>query len=131
MNFPESDLAAMAAAKEVDVETRSPSGDARRTIIWIVERDGDVFVRSYRGPRGKWYREALADPEVAIHVDGRRVAARAVPATDPESVEACSEGLRAKYPRSRSLDAMLIPDVLPTTLRIEAAGAPVKTGGRG
>ena len=72
MRFAESDLAAMAAAKEVDIETRSPAGEAHRTIIWIVEREGTVYVRSYRGPRGRWFREAVADPEVAIHVDGRR-----------------------------------------------------------
>ncbi len=118
MRFEESDLAAMAAAQEVDIETRSEAGEAHRTVIWIVERDGDVFIRSYLGPRGRWYREALADPDVAIHVDGRRVAARAVPATDPASVEACSEGLRAKYPRSQSLRAMLVDDVLTTTLKL-------------
>ncbi len=121
MRFAESDLAAMAAAKEVDIETRSPAGEAHRTIIWIVEREGTVYVRSYRGPRGRWFREAVADPEVAIHVDGRRVPARAVTATDPASVEACSEGLRAKYPRSQSLRAMLIDDVLPTTLKLVPA----------
>ena len=121
MSFEESDLAAMAAAKEVDIETRSKAGKAHRTIIWIVERDGAIYVRSYRGPSGRWYREAVADPEVAVHVHGRRVAARAVPATDPTSVEACSEGLRAKYRRSQSLQAMLVDDVLPTTLKLEPA----------
>ena len=121
MTFPESDLAAIATAKEVDIETRSTAGVTHRTIIWIVERDGAVYVRSYKGLDGRWYREALADPGVAIHVDGRRVAARAVPATDPASVEACSEGLRAKYRRSASLDAMLVDDVLPTTLRLVPA----------
>ena len=121
MRFEESDLAAMAAAKEVDIETRSATGEAHRTIIWIVERDGTIYIRSYRGPSGRWYREALADPEVAVHVDGRRVPARAVPATDPDSVAACSEGLRAKYPRSQSLRAMLVDDVLPTTLKLVPA----------
>ncbi len=121
MSFEESDLAAIAAAKEVDIETRSPAGDAHRTIIWIVERDGAIYVRSYRGSRGRWYREAVADPEVAVHVEGRRVAARALPATDPASVEACSEGLRAKYRRSQSLQAMLVDDVLPTTLKLVPA----------
>jgi hypothetical protein len=121
VRFPESDLAAMAAAEEVDIETRSSAGEAHRAIIWIVAQEGDVYVRSYRGPRGRWYREALADPEVAVHVDGRRIPATAVPATDPTSVEACSEGLRAKYPRSQSLAAMLIPEVLPTTLKLVPA----------
>ena len=111
----------MGAAEEVDIETRSPSGDPRRTTIWIVERAGDVYVRSVRGARGRWYRDALADPAVAIHVDGRRVAARAVPAADPESVEACSDALRAKYPSGPSLRSMLVDDVLPTTLKMVPA----------
>lgn len=121
MTFRDSDLAAMASAQEVDIETRSAAGAVHRTIIWIVERDGDVYIRSYKGPDGRWYREALADPDVAIHVDGRRVPARAVHAPDPDSVEACSDGLRAKYRRSRSLDAMLVEDVLPTTMRLVPA----------
>ena len=121
MRFEESELAAMAAAEEVEIETRSQAGETHRTVIWIVERDGTPYVRSYRGPRGRWFREASADPDVGIHVDGRRVAAKAVPATDPASVEACSDGLRAKYGSSQSLRAMLVDDVLPTTLKLVPA----------
>ena len=130
MTFEESDLDLLATTKEIRVETRSPSGEVHRTVVWPLVRDGVVYVRSYRGPSGRWYREALADPEIALLFDRRRLAARAVPATDEASVEACSEALREKYRRSYSLEAMLAPAVLPTTLRIEAAGAPVKTGGR-
>lgn len=121
MRFDESDLAAMAAEQEVDIETRSADGAIHRTIIWIVVQDGSVYVRSYKGPSGRWYREAVADPNVAVHVDGRRVAARAVAATDAPSLEACSEGLRAKYPGDPSLPAMLVADVLPTTLKLVPA----------
>ena len=121
MRFEDSDLAAMATAKEVDIETRSTAGDEHRTVIWIVSHDSTIYIRSYKGPSGRWYREALANPDVAIHVDGRRVAAKAVPASDPASVEACSDGLRAKYRRSYSLQAMLADDVLPTTLKLVPA----------
>ena len=121
MRFEESDLAAMAAEIEVDIETRSPAGETHRTIIWVVEHNGTVYARSYKGAQGRWYREALADPDVAIHVDGRRVPARAIPAPDPASVEACSEGLRAKYPGDPSLGAMLVADVLPTTIKLVPA----------
>jgi hypothetical protein len=121
VTFEESDLAAMATAEEVDIETRSQTGETHRTIIWIVEQGGRVYIRSYKGARGRWYREAIADPEVVIHVDGRRIPATAVAATDPASVEACSEGLRAKYRSSQSLRAMLIDDVLPTTLKLVPA----------
>jgi hypothetical protein len=121
VRFEESDLAAMAAEQEVDIETRSPSGETHRTIIWVVEQEGTVYARSYRGERGRWYREAVADPEVAIHVDGRRVPARALPAADPISVVACSAGLRVKYAGDASLAAMLVDDVLPTTLKLVPA----------
>ena len=124
MTFGESDREAIAAAKEVRIETRSASGEVHRTIIWTAEQDGELYVRSYLGPRGRWYREAMADPDVAILVNRRRIEARAVPATDPTSIEACSSGLTAKYPRSQSLRAMLVDEVLPTTMRLEPAPVP-------
>ena len=123
MTFGESDLAALAAAKEIKVETRSSSGTEHRTIIWVAEHDGAIYIRSVNGPDARWYREATESGpgSVAIHVDGRRVPVQLVPATDPASIEACSEGLRAKYRRSYSLQSMLVDDVLETTLRVEPA----------
>jgi hypothetical protein len=121
VTFGTTDLAALDDAEEIEVETRADGGDVHRTIVWPVVRDGTVYLRSYKGPNGRWYREALADPQVALHVDGRRLAGTAVPAADAASVEACSAALRDKYPRSSSLEAMLVPDVLPTTLRIVPA----------
>jgi hypothetical protein len=121
VTFPAPDLAALTAAEEIDIETRADGGTVHRTIVWVMVRDDVVYLRSYRGATGRWYREALADPAVALHVDGRRLAARAEPATDAASVEACSAGLREKYARSNSLAAMLAASVLPTTLRLVPA----------
>ena len=123
MTFGESDLAALAAAKEIKIETRSAAGTEHRTIIWIAEHDGAIYIRSVNGPDARWYREATATDArpTAVHVDGRRIPVQLVPATDPASIEACSEGLRAKYKRSYSLKSMLVDDVLDTTLRVEPA----------
>jgi len=119
VTFEESDLDLLAKLEEVNVETRSATGDVHSTIVWPVVRDGVVYLRSYKGQSGRWYREAIADPGIALVVDGRRLPARAVPASDAASVEACSAALRGKYSSDHSLEAMLAPDVLPTTLRIE------------
>ena len=124
MTFAESELALLGETKEIEIETRSASGEVHRTIIWPLVRDGVVYLRSYKGPSGRWYREAVADPDVAFVSDGVRIEGRAVPATDPASVEACSQALRQKYRRSYSLEAMLVPAVLPTTLRIEPIESP-------
>jgi Uncharacterized protein conserved in bacteria (DUF2255). len=121
VTFPESDLARLAQLEEIEVETRSTDGVVHRTIVWPVVRDATVYLRSVRGPTARWYREALADPSVALHVDGHRLPARALPARDQSSVEACSAALRDKYPRSSSLNAMLVDDVLPTTLKLVPA----------
>jgi len=126
VTFEESDLDLLASTKEIRVETRSAAGEVHKTIVWPLVRDGVVYLRSYKGPSGRWYREALADPGIALLFDRRRLAARALPATDAASVEACSAALREKYKRSYSLEAMLVPDVLSTTLRIEPAPARVE-----
>ena len=126
MTFEESDLDLLATTKEIRVETRSPAGEVHRTIVWPLVHDGVVYLRSFKGPSGRWYREAVADPEIALLFDRRRLPARAIPATDAASVEACSEALRDKYRRSYSLEAMLAPSVLPTTLRIEPVAAGVE-----
>jgi hypothetical protein len=131
VTFEESDLDLLATTKEIKVETRSGSGEIHKTIVWPLVRDGVVYLRSYRGPTGRWYREALADPEIALLFDRRRLPARAVPATDKASVEACSEALREKYRRSYSLQAMLAPEVLPTTLQIDPAPVAQAAGTKG
>lgn len=118
MTFEVGDLTALARAEEVRIETRTANGTVHRTIIWIAEHDGQLYIRSVNGPEARWYREATADTSIALSVDGRRFEARVVPATDPASIEACSAGLRAKYKASYSLASMLEPETLPTTLRV-------------
>ena len=118
MSFPVEDLEAIAAAAEVEIETQAPDGPAHRATIWVVVQDGDTFIRSYRGPTARWYREAIANPAVALHVDGRRLAATAIPATDPDSIERTSAGFRAKYRNDPATDSM-VGTHHETTLRLE------------
>ena len=122
MSFKPDELALLDEAEEVEIETRAPGGPVHRATIWIVV-DGDAaYVRSVRGPAGRWYRELLANPAGAIHVDGRRLPATAIPAADPDSVDRVSAALRRKYRREGgSLESMLEPETLETTLRLEPA----------
>jgi hypothetical protein len=56
-------------------------------------------------------------------VDDRRIPVRAVAVTDGATIEAVSEAYRRKYGRTSpgSTRAMLQPETLPTTLRLEPA----------
>lgn len=121
MTFAADELANLDRAEEIEIETRAPDGVSHRTIIWVVVDEGDAFIRSYRGQTARWYREALANPAVALHVDGRRLTATAIPATDPDSIERTSSALEAKYAADPATPAMLAPDVLQTTLRLVPA----------
>ena len=118
MSFPREDLALLEQTAEVEIETQAPAGPAHRTVIWIAVDEDDVFVRSYRGADARWYREAVFNPSVAIHVKGRRLTAIATSAADPASVERVSQALARKYEGDPAVRAMVAPETLPTTLRL-------------
>lgn len=119
MGYSEAELDLIDRTEEVEIETNGAEGAVHKTIIWAVVDDGEVFVRSYRGPDARWYREALADPSVALHVDGQRLPARAVPASDPASVERTSAEILSKYAGDPAAKSMVRPDLLDLTLRLE------------
>jgi hypothetical protein len=111
-------------AKEVRIETRrDEDAPVHRTTIWVVTVGSTVFVRSVRGEEGRWYREVSANPAAALHVGDNRIPVRAIPASDEATSGAVSEAYREKYGRTSpgSTRAMLQPETLPTTLRLEPA----------
>jgi hypothetical protein len=118
MRFESADLALLADTEEIEIETAAPDGPARRTIIWVVVDGDDAFIRSYRGSGARWYREAVGQSAVKIHVAGRELAATVVPATDPSSVRRTSEALARKYEGFDGTPAMLEPSTFDTTLRL-------------
>ncbi|HEY8135300.1 MAG TPA: DUF2255 family protein [Candidatus Limnocylindrales bacterium] len=120
MRFDPAAVGLIDAAYEVDIESTRPDGTKRTTTIWAVVDGGEVFVRSWKGDRGYWYQAALDRPdELALIVDGTRLEVRAVLANDEAGIARCSAGLAKKYRRDSSLPGMLLPRVLPTTLRLE------------
>jgi len=119
MAFPADQLAAIAEALEVEIETRAgPDAPSHRAVIWVVVEDGGVFVRSVRGPRGRWYRDVVANPEAILWVGGAAMAVRAMSAVDAPSIDRCSRGLRRKYAADPALRSMLRAEVLPATMRL-------------
>jgi hypothetical protein len=123
-SFDPDTLRLIDGAREVRIETsRDEDAPAHRRTIWVVTMDGSVFVRSVRGGKGRWYREVSANPAAALHVGGDRIPVRAVPVTDDATIAAVSEAYREKYGRTSpgSTRAMVQPETLPTTLRLEPA----------
>jgi hypothetical protein len=120
-SFDPSTLLKLRGVREVRIETTALDGStSHRTIIWIVVVGDQPFVRSERGTAGRWYREALAQPDVTLHVDGTKVPVTAIIANDADSVQRVSGAFREKYGRRSpgSTEAMLQPHTLETTLRL-------------
>ena len=114
-------LNALDRTEEVHIETRrDASSPAHETVIWAVVVDGGAFVRSVRGGKGRWYREASANPDVTLRVVDRRVPVHAVPETDARTIEKVSGAIREKYGASfpGPTAAMVREEVLATTLRL-------------
>ncbi len=110
--------------EEVEIETQAtPQDPVRRTIIWVVVDGGEVFVRSVRGARGRWYHRITANPVAALQAGGRRIPVRAVRAADERSVARASAAYQRKYKGDPSTPSMVRDEVLETTLRLEPVGA--------
>jgi hypothetical protein len=114
-------LALWERTPEIEIETsRGDGAPLHRTVIWIVV-DGDAaYVRSVRGPAGRWYRELRGNPNGAVHADGQRVAVQAQSVSDETTIARVSELLRSKYEQrwAGPTASMLRDEVLDTTLRL-------------
>jgi hypothetical protein len=114
-------LRKIAESDEVEIETRrDPKSPPHRVIIWIVPAQSGVFIRSYKGKKGRWYQEALANPRVTIRAGRRKMTARVVPERRPTVIRAVNAAYRAKYGERwpEETKPMLRRSVLPTTRRV-------------
>jgi|SRR5687768_2048773 len=118
--FDRETLDLLDAERMVRIHTSRPDGRTRSTIIWVMVEDADVFIRSVRGDRGYWYQAALDDPgSVALRVGDRLIDARPILVTDEDSIARCTAGVKRKYGKGASVIAMIRPEVLGSTLRLE------------
>jgi hypothetical protein len=111
----------LAESDEVEIETRRDAkSPLHRTIIWIVPTEYGVYIRSYKGKKGRWYQEALANPVVTIRVGRRRAKARVELEHNPQVIRAVNAAYRKKYGERwpDETKEMLKRSILPTTLRL-------------
>jgi hypothetical protein len=123
VNFPPDVLEVLDQTDEVQIEPRSPDGQPRQPVtIWVVVLDGpDVYVRSYRGPKGRWYQALLKHPYGVLHVSQREIPFHSIHVDDAQTIARVSEAYRRKYERKWPTETaeMLGDDVPSTTLQLE------------
>jgi hypothetical protein len=117
MNFDADTLRELRDVQEFRIRTGKHPKTA--VVIWVVVADDAVFVRSFRGAKGRWYRDLASGGPATLEFAGHQLAVQAIPAADSESIARASAALLEKYKSSAYAAAMVKPDTLSTTLRLE------------
>jgi hypothetical protein len=110
-------LSELRDVREVSIRTEKHPKSA--VVIWVVVAGDEVFVRSVRGPEGRWFQDLAAGGPATLEFAGHRLAVQALPASDATSVARASDEYLRKYRTSPYAQSMVGADVLPTTLRLE------------
>jgi hypothetical protein len=109
----------IAAADELELTALRPDGKPRAPVtIWVVGVGGGLYVRSWRGASGRWFRAVKARPEGHIRAGGVDRDVELV-AGEKQLEDAVDEASRTKYARYASyVEPMVSPDARATTLEL-------------
>ena len=93
------ELTAIGDAEEVQIAPdRADGTPGRATTIWVVRAGTDLYVRSFRGPSGGWYRRAIRSRQGTIRA-GRLERRVWFDDAQAEVQGQIDEGYRTKYAR--------------------------------
>src|SRR5438045_9773408 len=88
-NFAADILRELRDLQEVAIRTEKHPNTA--VVIWVAVADEEVFVRSVRGTKGRWYRDLAAGGPATLEFARRQLAVRAIPVSDPAAVARASQ----------------------------------------
>ena len=111
---------ALRNAQEVGIRTEAHPDKA--VPIWVVVSGNDVFIRSVRGPKGRWYKDLASGGKARLDLDGRQIDVRVTPANDRDLIERASKEYLTKYRTSPYAASIVRDEVLATTLRLQPTG---------
>lgn len=114
------ELDTIAAAEELEVAPARGDGTLRRpTTVWVVRLGDDLYVRSWRGPTGRWFRDAQQTHEGHIRAGGVDKDVTFVDA-DETLNDQIDAAYRTKYRRYADsyVPPMLSPQARATTLKL-------------
>jgi hypothetical protein len=91
------ELDVLEAATELRISTRRANGTLRPAVpIWVVRAGDGIYIRSYRGPDGGWYRHATARGAARIQAGALTSEVTLTP-VGPTARAEIDQAYRAKY----------------------------------
>ena len=117
MKWTDDELIQIGNADELEIAVRRRDGTLRKPVtIWVVRVGDQLYVRSYMGRGGAWYRAALANHQGYIRAGGLEKDVNLIEEPDPAINEQVDAVYRSKYRRSAYMAAMVSSEVRATTL---------------
>jgi hypothetical protein len=118
--WTDDELDRVGGADELDITASGPDGASGRTLpIWVVRVGDGLYVRSWRGASGGWYRRAQASRQGHIRAGGVDRDVRFVD-PDPTLRSAIDQAYRRKYGRygDTYVGPMVADEAAKTTLQL-------------
>lgn len=114
------ELSRIGSAEELQIASLRADGTLRKPVtIWVVRVGDELYVRSYRGQRGAWFRGVLERHAGHIQAGGVAQDVTFVEESDPAINDQIDAAYRAKYGRYPQYVApMLTAEVRATTIRL-------------
>ena len=118
--WTQEELGSIGAAEELEIAPQRRDGTLRTPVpIWVVRVGDDLYVRSYRGSSGAWYRAAQTSRAGRIRAGGVRKDVAFVAETDAGVNDRIDAAYRTKYGRyPQYVSPMLAPAVRATTIKL-------------
>jgi hypothetical protein len=114
------ELERIESAEELEIAPRRGDGTLRKPVpIWVVRVDDDLYVRSYRGRDGAWFRAAQSSGEGWVRAGGIAKDVTFVNETAPHLNDRIDAAYNVKYGRYPQYVApMLTAEARATTLKL-------------
>jgi hypothetical protein len=115
------ELDKIAAAEELQIASLRRDGTLTKPVtIWVVRVGNDLYVRSYRGRGGSWFRAAQMRHEGRIRAGGVDKDVMFVEETEPGTKDQIDAVYRTKYGgyNAQYVDPMVASEARATTIKL-------------
>jgi len=116
-----SELDKIGTAEELEIASVRRDGTLSKPVtIWVVRTGDDLYVRSYKGGTGAWFRAAQAQDEGQIRAGGVEKNVTFIEETDPGINAEIDTEYRTKYSgySARYVNPMVAAETRATTMKL-------------
>jgi hypothetical protein len=119
--WPSDELNAIGTAEELQIAPLRPDGMPRNPVtIWVVRVGDELYVRSWRGRTGAWFRGTKVRQEGHIRAGGVEKDVAFIEESDAQINNQIDAAYRTKYCRhgAQYVDPMVAPEARSATIKL-------------